>query len=53
MPGIISTKGIIYDGYYHPDKCVWWEAVNEETGCADYHDTTLRRIIQEIDEELT
>ncbi|MCS2583282.1 hypothetical protein NXY00_08220 [Bacteroides sp. BFG-551] len=33
------------------DKCVWWEAVNEETGCADYHYTTLRQIIQEIDED--
>lgn len=24
-------------GYYEPDKCIWWEAINEQTQCADYH----------------
>lgn len=38
-------------GYYPPDKCRWWEAVNEETGCGDYHYTTLKQIIKEIDED--
>lgn len=53
--GHYKYKGydIRFYGYHHPDKRVWWEAVNEETGCADYHCTTLRQIIQQIDEELT
>lgn len=29
-------------GYHHPDHCIWWEAVNMETGCADYHANTKR-----------
>jgi hypothetical protein len=37
-------------GYYPPDKCIWWEAVNEKTNCADYHNTTLRGIIEDINE---
>lgn len=51
--GHYKYKGydIRFYGYHHPDKCVWWEAVNEKTGCADYHYTTLRQIIQEIDED--
>ena len=34
--GHYKYKGydIRFYGYHHPDKCVWWEAVNEETGCA-------------------
>lgn len=38
-------------GYYAPDRCVWWEAINEQTQCADYHFTTLRQIINEIDQD--
>lgn len=37
-------------GYYPPDKCIWWEAVNIETGCADYHAHTKREIKKLIDE---
>lgn len=53
--GHYKYKGydIQFHGYYPPDKCVWWEAVNEATGCADYHCTTLRQVIKSIDEELT
>lgn len=51
--GHYKYKGynIRFYGYYHPDKCAWWGTVNEKTGCADYRYTTLRRIIQEIDED--
>ena len=38
-------------GYYPPDKCIWWEAVNDETQCADFHAHRLRDIIRMIDEE--
>lgn len=36
-------------GYYPPDKCVWWEAVNLKTGNADFHANTKRDIIHLID----
>jgi len=36
-------------GYYSPEQCVWWEAVNPETGCADYHAHTKREIKRMID----
>ena len=39
-------------GYYPPDKCVWWEAVDDKTGCADFHAKRLRDIIKMIDEAL-
>ena len=39
-------------GYYPPDKCVWWEAVNDETGEADFHAKRLRDIIIMINEAL-
>ena len=51
--GIYTYKG--YDvyccGYYHPDQCVWWEATNQQTGCADYHATTKREIMKMIDQD--
>ena len=49
--GIYSYKGyrISNCGYHHPDHCIWWEAVNETTGCADYHATTKKEIIRMID----
>lgn len=49
--GIYSYKGyrISNCGYHHPDHCIWWEAVNENTGCADYHATTKNEIIRMID----
>ena len=36
-------------GYHHPDHCIWWEAVNIETGCADYHAHTKKRLMEIID----
>ena len=38
-------------GYYPPDSCIWWEAININTGCADYHENTLTSIINRIKEE--
>lgn len=38
-------------GYHAPDRCVWWEAVNMDTGCADFHAHTKKRIIEMIDNE--
>ena len=37
-------------GYYPPDKCVWWEAININTGEADYHAHRKRDIKQMIDD---
>jgi hypothetical protein len=39
-------------GYYHPDKCVWWEGIDQKTGCADFHATTRTGIIEMIDRDL-
>ena len=39
-------------GYYPPDKCVRWEAVNDDTGEADFHAKRLRDIISLINEAL-
>lgn len=39
-------------GYYPPDKCIWWEAIDTTTQCADYHAHTLGQIIQMIDDDL-
>ena len=35
--GIYEYKGyrISNCGYYEPDHCIWWEAVDMKTGCAD------------------
>lgn len=38
-------------GYHIPDHCVWWEAVNLDTGCADYHANTKKELMKLIDEE--
>ena len=34
--GIYEYKGyrISNCGYYEPDHCIWWEAVDMKTGCA-------------------
>lgn len=50
--GVYEYKGyrISNCGYHHPDHCIWWEAVNIETGWADYHATTKREIIDLINE---
>lgn len=42
---------IICHGYYSPDKCVMWEATNEETQDSDYHYPTLRQVVREIQED--
>ena len=39
-------------GYYEPDHCIWWEAVDLKTGCADFHEHTKRELIETINEEL-
>ena len=36
-----------------PDHCIWWEAVDMKTGCADYHATTKKFLMEQIDEDLT
>ena len=37
-------------GYHTPYKCIWWEAVNNETGNADFHAKRLKDIIPMINE---
>ena len=39
-------------GYYPPDQCIWWEAVNVETGEADFRANTKKEIKWMIDEEV-
>jgi hypothetical protein len=57
--GKTTAKGYLYrgfeirnHGYYPPDKCIWWEAVDLKTGCADFHEHTKRDIIKSIDRAL-
>lgn len=51
--GIYTYRGyrISNCGYHPPDHCVWWEAVNMHTNCADYHATTKAEIMRLIDED--
>lgn len=53
--GKYKYKGYVITchGYYEPDHCVWWEAVNIKTGCADYHTNTKKEIMELIDEDDT
>jgi hypothetical protein len=37
-------------GYYSPDRCNWWEAVNVHTGEADHHAKTKYHLKELIDE---
>lgn len=39
-------------GWHPPDKCIWWEAVSDETGCADFRGSTLSGVVTQIDEDL-
>ena len=50
--GIYEYKGyrISNCGYYEPDHCIWWQAINIETRCADYSCHTKRELIEKIDE---
>ncbi len=50
-PLVYKGYKIINLGYYPPDKCIWWEAVNLQTGCADYHAHRKRDLIYLIDED--
>lgn len=36
-------------GYHHPDHCIWWQAINMKTGCADYSCHTKKELIEEIE----
>ncbi len=49
--GVYQYKGykLTNYGYYLPDHCIWWEAVNIKTGCADFHATTKKEIMDLID----
>jgi hypothetical protein len=54
--GKIISKGYLYrgyeirnHGYYPPDQCIWWEAIDIKTGCADFHEHTKRNIIKSYD----
>jgi hypothetical protein len=49
--GRYRYKGYIIrnHGYYPPDKCVWWEAINELTNEADYHAHTKKKVKDLID----
>lgn len=55
----LKSGNYLYRGYlllncgYHPeDKCIWWQAINAETDCADFHNHTKRDLIDDIDREL-
>lgn len=40
-----------FHGWYPPDKCVWWEAVDKDGG-ASFHAHTKRHLMELIDEDL-
>ena len=52
--GIYEYKGykVVNCGYHHPNHCIWWEAVNKNTGCADYHANTKKELIKMIDDDI-
>lgn len=52
--GVYEYKGykITNLGYYWQDHCVWWEAVNTITGCADYHAGTKWDVMNLIDKDI-
>jgi hypothetical protein len=47
--GIYKGYRVMNHGYYAPDRCIWWEAQNLETGEADFHAHSLRELRREID----
>ena len=51
--GYYYYKGyiIINHGYYSPDRCVWWEAINSVTNEADYRAHTKNELKYLIDLE--
>lgn len=40
-------------GYYAPDKCVWWEAVNLTTNEADFHEHSKSHLLKIMQKELS
>jgi hypothetical protein len=48
---------IINHGYSEAGELLYrgvlWEAVNKDTGCADYHASTKYRILEMIDQDLS
>ena len=40
-------------GYYAPDNCIWWEAVNLKTNEADFHETRKKYLLQTMIRELS
>ena len=40
-------------GYYPPDKCIWWEAVNLKANEADFHETAKKYLLQIMIRELS
>jgi hypothetical protein len=40
---------LVNHGYYPPDRCVWWQAENIQTGEADFHAHTMRDLKAQID----
>lgn len=53
-PGTYSYRGWIIQcvGYYKPERCVVWEAYNQETGCVDFHEFSKKTIKWLIDDSL-
>ena len=49
--GIYEYKGyrISNCGYHEPDHCVWWESVDMQTECADYHATTKKFLMEQTE----
>ncbi len=43
---------LINYGYHQPDHCVWWQAIDMKTDCADFHEHTKRDLMEAIDKEL-
>lgn len=39
-------------GYHPDDGCVWWQAIDINTNCADFHNNTKRDLINDINDEL-
>ena len=40
---------LVYFGYYPPERCCMWEAVNIETNNVDFHAKTKKQLIVFID----
>lgn len=40
-------------GYYAPDKCVWWEAINLKTNEADFHEHSKFELLKVMQREIS